>query len=829
MKNLLKISGFTLLALVIIITIALSIYRQIIRTAEPQYSGTVTLDSLHESVSVVFDKYAVPHITAKNQHDLFYAAGYVTASERMWQMEVTRLAGQGRLSEVLGSDALSMDRLLRTIGFHILAKQLTDQLTDRQRTILQSYADGVNAYLKSHRENLPVEYRLLGFTPEPWTVENSVSYIRLMAWELNIAWHLDVVMGAIIDRVGEAKGRAAFPVYPDTAPYIIPNTEGRYASALLPMLKTDYQLRQTLGIGSAHVGSNNWVVDGEHSTTGKPIIANDPHLGFTQPSKWYEMHLKAPGFDVAGVTLPGMPLVVIGHNKSIAWAFTNVMADDADFFVETVDPDNPQLYEYDGQWQQMDQRQEIIKVRNAKPETLMVLSTRHGPIVSDIHPLGLHDQSHALSMEWTGFMLSDEVGALLQIDTAKDWNEFSAGIGKFHVPGQNIVYADTAGNIGYRPAVKIPVRNSGSGNIPVPGNTARYEWIGYREPLDLPYLYNPDEGFIATANNKVINEERYQYHISNLYEPPSRIERIRELLKSKDKHSVSDFAHYQMDYLSPHASDVTPYFIQAFSNTQVSDRYLQEAISHLTNWDYTMDQQSIAASVFNMAFLHLIYNLYHDEMGDTLLVQYAGLANAPIRNISWLLDRPYDTWWDNVETEGIETRDIILRESLAEAVEWLHKRYGRSMINWQWGRLHQAEFPHIIGEANKLVDAFFGFNVGPFEIGGSGTTVNAGAYEFPPVLKSISQSAWKDSIDHLPGISTTNLFQNTLGPSMRQITDMANLDDAKSVIYSGQSGHPFNPHYQDQTELWRTGKYHTLPLSEDAIRAIAVDSLALSP
>ncbi len=827
MKKILKIVGISLVVLVVVVAIWLSIYKQIIRQAEPQYSGTLQLGGLQDSVSVVYDKYAVPHITAANQHDLFYAAGYVCASERMWQMEITRLASQGRLSEVLGKDALETDKLLRTIGFYQLAKEITQSLPDSERAIIQAYADGVNTYIQKNKDNLPAEYRLLNFSPEPWTVENSIGYVRLMAWELNVAWHLDVVLGAIVDRVGETKGQAAFPHYPDSGPFNIPNTEGRFAEGLLPFLHADYQLRQILGIGSAHIGSNNWVVDGNHSVSGKPIIANDPHLGFTQPSKWYEMHLKAPGIDVAGVTLPGMPSVVIGHNEHIAWAFTNVMADDADFFIETIDPGNPYLYRYNGQWVGMDRRTEIIKVRNAKPDTLIVRITKHGPIVSDVHPLGKYKKGHVISMRWTGQEISDEFGALLKINTAKNWHQFSQGVGEFHVPGQNMLYADTEGNIGYRPAVMIPIRNKGNGIVPVPGDVSTYEWSGFVKPLELPYLYNPEEGFIATANNKVINDSRFKYHISNLYEPPARIERIRALLKSKKEHSVQDFAKYQMDYQTPHAQDVTPYFLHAFANAEVNDPYLSEAIQHLRKWDYTMGKNSIAASIFNVAFLRLIYDTYHDELGDTLLYQYADLANAPIRNITWLLGRPYNSWWDDVETNGIETRDTILQLALREAVDWLKSHHGRSMINWQWGNLHQVVFPHLIGEASGLANAFFGFNVGPYKIGGSGTTVNSGAYNYPTALKALTDLNVNEKPVNIQ--IPEHPFRNILGPSMRQITDLANIDNAQSVIYSGQSGHSFDPHYDDQTPLWLHGKYHPLPISDKGVAAIAVDTLQLIP
>ncbi|MCF7804180.1 MAG: penicillin acylase family protein [Candidatus Marinimicrobia bacterium] len=790
--------------LVAIVLIGFSIYLQIIKTAEPEYSGRITLPNLQEEVFVQYDEYAVPHVEAQNQHDLYYTAGYLAASERMWQMEMTRLAGQGRLAEFLGPELLDFDKYLRTIGFHEMALRLKDHISEESMAVYSAYTAGINAYIDTHKDNLPLEYRLLGFEPEPWKVEHSLVYVRLMAWELNIAWHLDIVLGDVVDRVGETKGQDIIPRYDSNKPVIIPEQEGRFADGLTPFLQLDREFREFRGIDGTHIGSNSWVVSGERSESGKPILANDPHLSFTQPSKWYEMHLRAPGINVAGVTLAGLPGVVIGHNDSIAWGFTSVMADDADFFIEEVDQDNPYLYMYEGQWTGMDQRREVIEVKGAPAESLTARITRHGPVVSDIHPM-TKKSDRVVAMRWTGHELSDELAGILAINKASDWDEFSEGVGEFHVPGQNMIYADINGNIGFRPAVKIPLRRTGTGNLPVPGNVNDYEWIGFRTPLQLPYLYNPDEGFIATANNKTIDDGRYRYHISNLYEPPSRIQRIRELLNSKEVHSADDFKQYQMDYLSPHAREVTPYFIQAFRGVEVDEVYLAQSLDWFRTWDYRMDTESIPATLFNVSFMKLVENTYKDELGDTLYHQFIRLANAPIRNLSWLLERPNNLWWDNIDTPALETRDAILRSAVADAVQWLRDNFGRSMVKWQWGHLHQVTFPHSIGEASGFADALFGLNIGPFEIGGSGTTVNNGEYNFQEP------------------------YTNILGPSMRHITDMADIDGALSVIYSGQSGHPFNPHYADQVEMWRTGEYHRIPLSREAVAEQAVDSLYLVP
>lgn len=804
MKKVLLITLVNLLILGLAGLVITIHYRHGIRKAEPAYSGNLHLDGLQDSVIIRFDRYGVPNIKANNEHDLYLAAGFMTASERMWQMELSRLAVQGRLAEFLGPQAVDYDKLMRTIGFNHLAEQLKDHIDPQSLKVVQAYTDGINAYLKTHQDNLPVEYRLLDFKPEPWKVEYSLGIIRLMAWELNVAWHQDIILGAIYDQVGEQKGEDIFPSYPEDKPFIIHSTGGQIADLMLPFLSIDEGFRKFMGVQGSHIGSNSWVVSGRRSLSGKPILANDPHLGYAQPSRWYEMHLTAPGINVAGVTIPGLPLVVIGHNDSIAWGMTNAMADDADFFVERVDQDNPLLYLYEGQWAGMKRRTEIIHVKGEPDDSIRVRTTHHGPIISDVHPIA-KESDQLISMEWMGSQLSDEVTAMYRVNKATNWDEFSRGVDGFDVPGQNFVYADHDGNIGLRVAAKIPIRRHGTGNMPFRGDLDRNEWVGYITPNQMPSLFNPEQGYIATANNKIIDEKAFGHYISNLYEPPSRIERIRELLNSKQEHSVRDFENYQMDCVSPHAREVTPYFLKAFRGEPIKDQYLRAALTWLEKWDYKMDAQSMPATIFNVALVRLIRNVFEDEMGELLFNRFIQLSSDPIKNLTHLLDLPINPWWDDVSTPGFENRDIILQRSLRQAVQWLRDNYGRSMWDWQWGKIHTVTFYHAIGRSSRLVNWFFGLNVGPFERSGSGTTINNGEFDF------------------------SHPYENILGPSMRQITDLANPDSALSVIYSGQSGHPLDPHYADQSQLWITGKYHTLPVSEAGVKRITVSTVYLLP
>jgi len=804
MKKIALIAGIIVVVLIAAGLVISGNYRDDIRSAEPQYSGSIRLSGLQDSVVVRYDQDAVPTIQADNQQDLFYAAGYVAASERLWQMEFTRLTVQGRLAEFLGEEALQYDKFLRTIGLNRLGAQLQETVDENTLTMLQAYTDGINRYIDSHRENLPVEYQLLEFEPEPWTVEQSLGIVRLMAWELNIAWHLDIVIDEIFRQVGEQKGQDIFPEYPADGPRVLSDRGSMASNALDQFLSIDKAFRQFRGIQGTHIGSNSWVVSGSRSQSGMPLLANDPHLGYSQPSRWYEMHLQAPGINVSGATIPGLPFVVIGRNDSIAWGLTSAMVDDADFFEEVVEPENPYLYLHNGQWLGMDSRKEIFYTKEGLTDSIVVRTTRHGPIVSDIHPVG-RQLDRVISMRWTGHEMSDEVTAIYQLNMASDWGEFTQAVNQFHVPGQNIVYADISGNIGLRIAAKIPVRRTGLGNVVHTGTENTYEWVRFLTPDQLPGMYNPAQGYIATANNKIMEDNQFAFHISNLYEPPSRIERIEELLATKPVHSVADFKQYQMDVLSPHAREVTGYILDAFEGQEIEDEYIRGALTWLEKWDFTMSPESIPATLFNVTFLNLLENTYLDEMGELLFTNFLELPNAPIRNITSLLERPLNPWWDDTLTNGYENRYIILRRSLTEAIGWLREQYGRSMINWRWGRLHTVTFPHALGSGLGLADRFIGLNLGPYESGGSGTTVNNGEFFF------------------------TDPYHNVLGPSIRQIANMADPDSTFRIIYSGQSGHPMSPHYSDQVAPWLNGEYHMRPLSDEGVLETTENTLVLTP
>jgi len=788
-------------SLLVIALVTMLILRYLVMKSFPTIDGEINVPGLQKSVTIKRDQYGVPHIFAENEHDLFFAQGYVHAQDRLWQMDVSRRAGQGRLSEVFGPSTLKFDKLFRTVGMKQIAEKIVQNMHPESRAVLQSYSDGVNAFIRSHKGKYPIEFDMLNYEPEEWTPVNSVVVARLMAWELNISWYVDLVLGELYKTVGDEKAKEVFPTYPENAPVIVPK---EYRTNLLPadllkLIDTDSEFRSFYGTAGTHIGSNAWAIGPQKSASGKAILANDPHLGFSAPSKWYEVHLDGGAFNVAGVSLPGTPLVVIGHNQFVAWGMTNVMADDADFYLEMTNSSGDYLFK--DVWRPMTISEDTILVKDSSSVFLTIKSTQHGPIVNDVNPVGSITRDVLVSMRWTGQDVSDELYALMLVDKAKNWGEFRSGVKEFTVPGQNFVYADAEGNIGYLAGVRLPIRSAQNPTLPMPGWTGEYEWNGFVPFERLPSLYNPPQHFIATANNK-LTDAAFPYHISNLWEPPSRIQRLDELLRKKEKLSVDDCKDIQRDYYSYFAKEMTPYIIHAYDSARAANSDVETALNYFRNWHFQLSKDDVPTTLFHVFFTHLLNNIFRDKMGDDLFQKYIFIANLPYRTVPALFRNPDSPWFDDPSTPRVERRDDVIRKSLVDAISELKSALGGEMKTWQWGLIHTVTFHHPFGSQAPLGPVF---NIGPFPIGGSGTTLNNGEYYL------------------------ANPYKVTLGPSMRQIVDFSDIDNACCVIPTGESGQPLNDHYADETALWLNGEYHSMPVDSQSVALISKHTLRLTP
>lgn len=784
--------------------------RMMLTRSLPQISGTIAAEGIRAGADAYRDDYGVPHLYAQNDQDLIFLQGYVHAQDRLWQMDFFRRAAYGELSEVFGSKTLAIDRAMRTVGLHRTAPMIADSMDAPTRELLKSYSDGVNHFLFTHVDNLPDEFVLAGYTPRHWEAEHSVAISRLIAWLLNMAWYVDLAYTGIIERAGYKKTRDIFPDRPLGSPTIVPgwkiksrpvygmsdtiviseNVSG-IAGAASGFAAYHKALRDLLGFAHLSSGSNNWVIHGSRTENGKPLIANDPHLPVMLPSVWYENRLSGGTFDVSGFSMPGMPFVVIGNNRRIAWAFTNGMIDEADIYRERIRDDK---YFFNGFWKRMTKRAERIHIKDSSDIEFTVFSTHRGPVISDIvsYPAG---DSAALSLRWLGNDFSDEFRAFAALNRAQDWNGFLEAASLYRVPGQNALYADVDGNIGYRLMGAVPVRRDGNYFSVLEGTSGQFDWRGFLKDDEMPFLFNPPQGYIATANNPVI-EEKQRLYLSSYWEHDSRIRRIQQLIDSTPKLSAEDCRRFQLDVYSHHAAGLLPYLLNRLAKDSLivpmpmepdSLNPYQEAYLLLRHWDGRMDAESQAALIFNVFFSRLLANTFRDEMGDTLFTAFCTLNNIPHRALQLILDYRKSAWWDDIHTKDIEeTRDDILFRSFTESVDDCRMKFGRSPAGWFWKNAVAIEFRHPFGEVFPFNHYF---NYGPYPVAGNATTINKSEYDL-----------------------STDRFSVKVFPSFRRITDLADINLSYSVLPTGQSGQSMSEWYFDQYPLWAAGQMKTVAM-----------------
>ncbi|GAB4291780.1 MAG: penicillin acylase family protein [Ignavibacteriaceae bacterium] len=810
MKKWIKISVVSIITLLIVLAAASVIFYNELKSSLPEYTGELSVTGIDNDIKIYFDSLAIPYIFASTETDAAFALGFLHARERIFTMDIIRRAGEGRLSEILGEETLPFDKMFRTIGISRFVNEQIKKVNPVTLKMLQSYSDGVNYYLKNKKDDLPVEFDILGYDPEKWKPEHSLIIIRMMAWELNLSWWSDFTFIELIDKLGTDKMLEIYPDYPENAPLIVPDElMSKFVSS--EFRATDKLFRKFFGWNGTHIGSNNWVINSGKSASGKPVIANDPHLAYSAPGKWYAAVVKAGSIDAAGVTLPGVPGIVIGKNQNIAWALTNIMTDDSDFYIEKTDSSGMNYY-FNDAWHPLNIITDTIYIKDNEPVEIKIKSTHRGPIISDIHPYKFvyknkNRSGYALSFRWAGNDFSDEYYSFYLINKAENFEEFRNAVSHFSVPGQNFIYADKLDNIGYVFGGRLPVREGNSPTIIFDGSSDQYDWRGYLPAEKMPSFTNPGSGFIATANNKVL--KNFKYHISNIWEPPSRIERIYELIESKQLHTAEDFMKYQMDEYSRYAEKIIPFLLQAFEDVKVTDKNLSVILQLFRKWDFRMDKYQQAPAVYAVFFKYLMKNIYQDEMGEDLFNEFVFIANIPYRSILKILNNPVCSWFDNVNTQKKENRNDIIRQSLTDALTELEEKYGTNPEIWQWGKLHKVKFKHLFSGNSDLIDGVT--DIGPFEIGGDGTTIMNGEYTFSESLDEFAFLKHED-------------FENDLGPSMRFIYDFADSTGFYLALTTGQSGNIFSPHYDDMTPYWLEGRFFEIS-TDDSVIASGRNSL----
>ena len=802
------------------------------RRSFPQTSGNIQLSGLDGSVDIYRDKMGIPNIYATTLHDLFMAQGYTHAQERFWQMDFWRHIGSGRLSEMFGKAQLETDTFLRTLGWRQVAEQELASLDPESIAILEAYAEGVNAYLADHQGTaVSLEYAILkiltpAYKPEPWTPVNTLTWGKAMAWDLGGNMDNEIERAILLKTLSPEQVAELFPAYPADHPVIVPElgqtTNTTSTSRGLPDLdwssvrNFSSTLNALLGPTGSGIGSNSWAVSGSLTANGTALLANDPHLVIQMPSIWYQIGLhcrplsSSCPFEVAGFSFAGVPGVVIGHNQNIAWGMTNNGPDVMDLYIEKVNPDNPDQYEYDGQWLDMTVRTETIKVGGGDPVDVTVRSTRHGPIISDAYgKLADFDTkssvslpgSYAISLRWTALEPSHIFQAIWGFNKAGNWDEFRQAARMLNVPAQNLLYADVQGNIGYQMPGMVPIRAKGDGTLPVPGWTGEYEWSGYIPFEELPYSFNPPKGYIVTANNAVVGEG-YPYLITKDWNYGYRANRIVNMIENAP--GPIDIAYIQQmqgDDYDANAAVFLPILDQAAAQSGTPNQAI--ALDLLKNWDYQARMDSAPAAIFEVFWKNLLGDTFRDDLPEDYWPVGGSRWNEVMRNLS---SQPDGSWWDDKGTaDKIESRDDILLKAIGEAISELEKLQGKNPDKWSWGGLHTATFRNgTLGESGIApIEALF--NRGPFTLSGGEELVNATGWN----------AALDYSVDWLP--------------SMRMIVDLGHLGNSLSVHTTGQSGHAFHPHYIDMADLWRNIQYYPLMWDEQVITASADAHLQLLP
>jgi penicillin amidase len=875
-----------------------------VRTSFPQTKGSVTLRGLSGPVDVQRDDYGIPQIYASSDEDLFMAQGYVQAQDRFYEMDVRRHMTAGRLSEMFGEGQVDNDTFLRTLGWARVAKEEYDtRLSASTRKYLQAYAKGVNAYLAGRQEeDISLEYAALGFSndykPEQWTPVDSVSWLKAMAWDLRGNMQDEIDRALMTSRLDPKQITDLYPEYPYDRNRAIVH-EGRYdeltetwtqgtrgtrgagsgssvqsgastggaggasdvSSALQAQLTGLYDeledLPEAVGVNGNGIGSNSWVVSGAHTVSGEPLLANDPHLAASLPSVWYQMGLHCRTvsdncrYDVSGYTFAGMPGVIIGHNADIAWGMTNSGVDVTDLYLEKLTGDG---YEYGGKVRSFTTREETIEVAGGESKKIVVRATNNGPLLSDrdseLVKVGKkaavdsaapdRGDGYAIALRWTALEPGTSMEAVFAMDRAENWTEFSKAATLLDAPSQNLVYADTRGNIGYRLPGRIPVRGEGDGSLPAPGWDPGHRWTGYIDEDELPYEYNPDRGYIVTANQAVVDKDEYPHTLTTDWGYGTRSQRIADLIESKikggGKVSTDDMRQMQLD----NSSEIARLLVPLLLNIDVKNASVREAQKLLEGWDYTQDADSAAAAYFNAVWRNILKLAFGNKLPRELRVQGQCLwvkptdTNGPADEVTEVRecgqrdadqaqpdggDRWFEAvrriigdedndWWSAPGTrteDPADTRDELFRRAMDDARWELTAKLGKDIDTWSWGRLHR-----LFLKNQTLGTEGPGFlrhmlNRGPWNLGGGEATVNA------------------------TGWNAAGGYGVVWVPSMRMVVNLGDLDKSKWINLTGASGHAWNAHYTDQTSKWARGELLTWSFSETAVKAGTSDTLLLKP
>ena len=807
-----------LLTLILIAVSALIFAVKIATISLPKNFTEDEIQSVSDTVKAYCNQFGIPHIIAKNENDAYFMMGYFHARDRLWQMDLMRRSGRGQLSEIFGEETINVDKFFKCLRLDKIADKIYNNTDKNIRDILSSYSSGVNYFIKKNRRKLPFEFQTLEYIPKDWTPTDCMIVGKMLAYDMSTSFLTDIVMGEISEKIGVAKALTLLADYPVSGPCVTDDSiyktnnnksladsvkkvssvyeyEKGYSNSLSSVFELIKDTRKFAGISDAPGGSNSWVVKKSRENGSGVIIANDPHMQFGLPAKWYQVHLTYPQANLTGLTIPGIPFMMVGRNDYIAWGITNVMLDDCDFFFEKVDSVNSNLYyTISGVKKKFIFKADTIKIKNKEAEQYYTRFTDRSAVISDFHPISNpkklynfeNDNSgknflikYCLTYSWTGSLPSYEFKALYQLTNARDWGQFTIALNQWCAPALNFTYADTKGNMGIYPAGRIPIRKLCNPSIPNPGWLPGYDWEGTLTAEAFPKTYNPKKGFVASANNKT--SRSFPTFLSHYFEVPSRAERINDILQNQKEFSVRDVQLMQADCYSPYARDLMKIALLTLNNNKkkLSDEQ-RAALEVMNKWDFIFSPVTVAPAIYTSFYQKFVYNTFIDELGETLYCGYVYSTYIPSMKILDMAQK-YDTlWFDDVRTPWKEKLEDIVIKSFKDGVDELLAQMDENDIN----KCLLGKYQTIILNHTFSNDKFLKAAVtsGPYQAGGNYTTINkADAHLYDP----------------------TRIIT---GPSMRFIADM--LD---SAIYTGlpggASGDPVSPNYTDQILLFLNSGY----------------------
>ncbi len=786
----------------------------------PKAFTTISSIELMDTVNIYTNQHGVPHIIANSKSDMFFSIGYLQAQERLWQMDIIRRAGRGKLSEIFGKEALNFDLFIRALELEKTADKNIEVLSKESIQILDAYSKGVNEFIEQNVNKLSFEFGALSYLPEKWQPEDCIIVGKMLAFELSLGFYFDIAFAEIAEKIGKDKAKRLLPSYPDEAPFVTDNiVKVRNYEILreLPQIldtndididSTNIDLsfisgfsdhinsiREYIGIEGSSIGSNSWARRKDLSSYSPTILANDPHLPLGLPARWLPAQATCPDFNVFGFMVPGIPLFLVGRNDEIAWGVTSMMLDDCDFFIEQLDDNDKYYFERDSVRAELSFVIDTIFIKNELPHIYYRRLTSRSQLISDVHLFNrvLDDlskekdnkylKSKALSFRWTGNEVNDDIIAIYKINIASNFDDFTKAVQKWTAPALSFTYSDRSGNIGIVPSGLVPNRGSEcDANFPNIASNPNALWKGYLDSKSLPIIYNPKKNFVASANNKIAN---LPFHLTSHWEPSARAERIDEVIMEGDDYTTRDAQYMQNDLLSIYAKKHFVYLIPVFEKyAHLFDKNEMIAYEKFMNWDLILTSNSSEATIYNIFLERLIYNTFYDELGKENYEKFLLISSFALRKILEISSEPFNEWFDDVRTNEREMRDYVIIKSFKDAILKGNEIFGTDDIEeWRWGDIHKLTLNHRFSQ-NKLLNSIV--SVGPFNLGGNSTTLNNTEYR---IAKS---------------------FDVVVGSSMRFIADMGD-NNVYISMPGGVSGDPLNPNYSNLVQIWLNGGYLRIP------------------